>query len=351
MFKILKFVIKIIYIFIAVLIFARVFLKVNAVVAGAFNTKEKFIIDFIYNISDKLLYPVNFLLLKLQPLLPDSLGDYFPVMIFHTNYGRLEWAGIISLGAYIIIGMILEHIIHVISEYELAFINITKGSGNLLKNKKLQQLKAESESQNKQHENGDTLKNVYNLIIKRLDREKTELVNKNILLEKALITDTLTGLKTRKYLNERLKHEFSNSKIRKTPLSVIMLDIDHFKDVNDKFGHQIGDMVLKDVSKIVLNSCKLNIFAARYGGEEITIICPKYKTTEAQKLAETIRKTIETSLAYNNNVCSAITISAGVATFNGIETCKDPEELVDMADIALYKAKAAGRNQVQVYGS
>jgi diguanylate cyclase (GGDEF)-like protein len=335
--------------------FARIFLKTAGIQPGPFMNLKRQVIEAIFNLTDNLVNPINLLLVKLQMYLPVSFQKFFPVIIAENTGGRLEWAALISLFIVISIGLLLEHFASVASEYEKAFINVLKqGPANTQNgngrgphaNKQLKKIKAENTTTNPSKKKEADLRNVYNLIIRRLDREKTELVNKNITLEKALITDTLTGLKTRKYLNERLKHEFHTAKIRKSDLSVIMLDIDHFKSVNDKYGHQTGDMVLKEVSQIVLNACDVSMVAARYGGEEITVICPKCPSEQGVILAEKIRSQIEHQLRYDSGNCSPVTISAGVASYSSE---KSPEELVKNADEALYKAKNEGRNKVVLY--
>lgn len=353
MINIIKIITKIIYIALALLFASRIVLKVSAMTPGPFINIKKTLISFIYNTTDTVTIPFNNFLISLQTYYPGAIKSFFPILHIEKNGGILESSAIISIILIITAGLILEHILKILSDYEKALLNINitpKEANSHLKNDKLKKLKTEATSKNSTTKEQD-LKNVYNLIIRRLDREKTELVNKNISLEKEIITDTLTGLKTRKYLNERLKHEFSAAKIRKKELSIVMLDIDHFKNVNDKYGHQIGDMVLRDVSKIIIASCMLNTFAARYGGEEITIICPKQGTKEAIILAESIRKEIEEKLQYDGKKCNAITISAGIATYNGNDDIKSPEDLIVRADEALYEAKNNGRNRVSAYNN
>ena len=345
MFKIIKTLVKITYILSAILIVLRMFLKFNGVKAA--YSDHKFYVEIVYNITDILLTPMTFIIDKIKPLLPESILNFFPIIVIKQPYFILEWSCIITFILCFIVGIMIENFINILISYEEAFISIGKDAK---KGKtKLARLKPEADMQETVKTRESSLKDAYNLIIKRLDREKTELVNKNISLEKELITDTLTGLKTRKYMDDRLKYEFNNSKVRKNDLSVIMFDIDHFKNINDKFGHQVGDMVLQDVSKIIINSCCVNSFAARYGGEEIIIICPRINSKSAHDLAESIRCSIENNLKDKTSDERSITISAGIATYNGNETIKSPADLIKKADIALYQAKNNGRNKVVIY--
>lgn len=346
MFNILRILVKIAYITAAILVFMRIVMKASGI--KPVYSEYRGIVQPIYNITEIIITPITFLFNKLHSILPESTYGFFPIINIEQTGGTFEWSTITTLASCIILGVLLERIIFVLIDYEKAFLSISKEKP-VAKNRSLERLKAESDVQSTLNKRESALKDAYNLIIKRLDREKTELVNKNISLEKELITDTLTGLKTRKYLDERLKYEFNTAKVRKQYLSVIMFDIDHFKLINDNLGHKVGDKVLQKVSKIIINACIKNVVAARYGGEEIIIICPKLSSEETANLAETIRKKIETQAIYDKEKSKSVTISAGIATYKGSETIKTPDELVEKADSALYEAKNSGRNQVKVY--
>jgi len=163
-------------------------------------------------------------------------------------------------------------------------------------------------------------------------------------------TDSLTGLPNRRYFDEALNTEFYRVKRSESIMSLIMLDVDHFKKFNDSYGHLAGDDCLRQIGNalttIVLRTPDI---VARYGGEEFVVILPETKIDGAKLLAERIRKTIE-SLAIPHAVSQTaeiVTVSLGVVTVypNRLES---PEQVVALADEALYCAKKGGRNRIEV---
>ena len=155
--------------------------------------------------------------------------------------------------------------------------------------------------------------------------------------------DQLTGLYNRHHLNEEGGRKFSRALRYQDRLSVIMLDIDHFKQINDTYGHIVGDNVLKEISKL-LNSHKRNEdFASRFGGEEFVILLDNCALADAHQKAENLRRSIEALLPQN----VLVTASMGVAELSFAHA--DFEDLLKDADKALYKAKESGRNQVISY--
>jgi len=167
-------------------------------------------------------------------------------------------------------------------------------------------------------------------------------------------TDSLTGLYNRRHFNKLAEEEIGRALRYARPLSVIMLDIDFFKRVNDTFGHSIGDMVLEKVAAITKNMVRTTDVPARYGGEEFIILLPETPAAKAAILAERLRKHIEDT-TFREEKCSSIRITAsfGVNDFINKSTSKSTErvllELVAKADLALYAAKDAGRNRVTVF--
>jgi len=158
------------------------------------------------------------------------------------------------------------------------------------------------------------------------------------------IKDSLTNLYLYRYFKERLTEEFSRCKEEKTPLSVIMLDIDHFKDYNDKYGHAAGDKVLRGIANIMRqNITKTNILT-RYGGEEFIALFPGKVKQDAKAIAENIRKDIESTPFILRRQETEVTISAGVASFP--DDASSEKELLEKVDFLLYKAKKEGRNKV-----
>lgn len=176
---------------------------------------------------------------------------------------------------------------------------------------------------------------------KILQRTK-ELYEKNEELERLSITDKLTGLYNRAKLDSVLNTEFEKAIRYNDIFSVIIMDIDFFKSVNDNFGHQIGDDVLKESAKILSSCIRTSDTLGRWGGEEFLIICPNSKQEDAIKLANRINIAIKqhTFSTYPKKV----TMSLGVASYCSI--FKKAEDIVASADIALYKAKQAGRDRV-----
>lgn len=159
-------------------------------------------------------------------------------------------------------------------------------------------------------------------------------------LEKQAITDPLTSLFNRRKFNETLAYEIERNQRYKAGLCLIMCDIDHFKKINDKFGHATGDEVLKAFcKKVAANIREVDIFA-RWGGEEFMILMPNSTIDNALCVAEKLRKTIENTRIKN---AESMTVSFGVTHFNLGDT---PESFVNRADQAMYKAKQQGRNTV-----
>lgn len=153
--------------------------------------------------------------------------------------------------------------------------------------------------------------------------------------EKNATLDALTGLYNRRYMEEIMTREFMNSRRHGRDLSVLMMDLDHFKRYNDTHGHQAGDSLLKGVAKIFRNTVREVDVVARYGGEEFLAILPETPPELAAMVAERIRVTVESG--------TGVTISIGIATYPGDAT--DISELINNADTALYAAKGAGRNR------
>lgn len=161
--------------------------------------------------------------------------------------------------------------------------------------------------------------------------------------------DGLTGLYNHRMFQERLRQEVTRRDRTQKPLSLIMLDIDHFKHFNDNYGHQAGDAVLKELSEIITSQsrCTTIDICCRYGGEEFTIIMPELELHNAVKVAERLRKVVENNIFTINDQNSDIrvTISLGAAGVTGTDDLSS-EELVKKADDALYLSKKNGRNRV-----
>lgn len=161
--------------------------------------------------------------------------------------------------------------------------------------------------------------------------------------EQLSVTDVLTGLLNRRYLQERLLEEINRSKRYHFPVCLMMLDVDYFKSYNDSFGHPAGDQALKMVANILKENFRGADVAARYGGEEFAVLLPQTSLEEANQIAERIRRQIERTEFPHR----PITISIGIA--NCTAEISSPEDLIWAADRALYQAKDRGRNNVRIF--
>ncbi len=164
------------------------------------------------------------------------------------------------------------------------------------------------------------------------------------------IYDTLTGLYNRRYFEERLKGEAQKSFANRIPLSLIMVDIDHFKKVNDTFGHPEGDMILREIASLLKKSVRKKDTVGRYGGEEFILILPEASIEASSMIAERIRLLVESTLFDVGKAQLNLSVSLGISNFP-MHGARSDEELIKMADQALYEAKRGGRNRVCIFGS
>lgn len=164
----------------------------------------------------------------------------------------------------------------------------------------------------------------------------------DLLIEHASL-DPLTELPNRRALMERLRREWARMQRHGGSLAFIMADIDHFKKVNDTYGHLVGDRLLREVARTIARECRDTDLPTRYGGEEFAILVPDETAEGAAQLAERCRRKIEEIRLAANHQSLRTTVSFGVADGTGLES---PRALIQNADQALYEAKAAGRNTV-----
>jgi diguanylate cyclase (GGDEF)-like protein/PAS domain S-box-containing protein len=176
-------------------------------------------------------------------------------------------------------------------------------------------------------------------LIKRLNETQTH-------LKHMAITDELTGLRNRRYIVERLEEEFQRAKRTGRPLSLIMLDIDHFKKINDAHGHLFGDLVLQVVSVRMKEALRKHDLIGRVGGEEFLVVCPESSLEDTVVVAERIRKVIRREAISDGVREAAVALSAGVTMLRDDDRSSD--KFFSRADTALYKAKEQGRNRVAV---
>ena len=175
----------------------------------------------------------------------------------------------------------------------------------------------------------------------KLKKLQDELVQKNRILESLAYKDKLTGLMNRRYFDKALKDETAKAQSNNTSLSFLMIDLDNFKQVNDRYGHDTGDAVLKEIASMIIDNVRGNAIPCRYGGEEFCIIYPDTTLAAAVKNSEKIKRFCSTKPISKHRIYQ--TISGGVSSFP--ET-SSPEDLVADADNCLYKAKRAGKNKI-----
>jgi len=179
-------------------------------------------------------------------------------------------------------------------------------------------------------------------------RQVAELGRLTRKLRQASLTDALTDLPNRRYALKRLESDWSTSLRSGRPVSVIMLDIDHFKSVNDTYGHDMGDLVLKDTAGVLKNALREEDEVCRLGGEEFLVICRNTSTEEACRVAARLRTAVETNRIANpvferGNVTVSLGVASSELTFTSVE------DLLKASDEAVYAAKRGGRNQVRRY--
>lgn len=164
-------------------------------------------------------------------------------------------------------------------------------------------------------------------------------------LEALSMTDDLTGLYNHRAMQQRLKDEFMRAQRYNDPLSLLMIDVDHFKKVNDRYGHLFGDYVLSELAQ-VLGTCVREIdLLARYGGEEFLVILPQTHFSGSLAVAERIWRTVAKHDFHDNNITHPITVSVGISFYPN-KNVSTVDQLVAFADQALYQAKREGRNRI-----
>lgn len=184
----------------------------------------------------------------------------------------------------------------------------------------------------------------------KTSRDAAELEQLNRQLEIKAMTDPLTGAANRGRFNDALCLQFEHATRQHQPLSLILMDVDDFKMINDTHGHIAGDKVLIVLTETLRANSPERAVVARYGGEEFAVIIPGMDRREAAGLAERLRAAIEqTPAEADDGLMLSITASIGVASYDGLRFFERPEQLIKAADQAVYAAKAAGRNRVRVF--
>ena len=180
-------------------------------------------------------------------------------------------------------------------------------------------------------------------------RLRKHLEEQNAELERLANTDYLTNLYNRRRFFQAAQDEFAGAIRSRNPISITLMDLDHFKRINDTHGHLTGDQVLIHIAKLIRSHCRVSDVAARYGGEEFIILHPSIDRQNAFQVAERIRKVVEvTPFPFEGDEID-VTLSAGVVDTKAGRDFKRIDDILGLADKALYRAKDAGRNQVVVF--
>lgn len=187
--------------------------------------------------------------------------------------------------------------------------------------------------------------------MQRLEREHCDLTIKNRILSEVSARDSLTGLYNRWYVVDKIEAEINRSLRHGSPMSLMMLDIDHFKRINDTYGHPAGDVVLQTVGKLLKDSCRVYDVPGRYGGEEFCILFPQINLQSAPNVPERIRQRLEMTELDLSGSQVGVTASIGIASVDARadDQVLNPAALIDRADRALYSAKNRGRNRVEYW--
>lgn len=260
--------------------------------------------------------------------------------VYHRQF-RKEGAKLLGLTAEDI-EVILEQVHIKVKEAGAYFdlkIKSTKSIQEILQeaNIRLSLINLDYEQMNKQ------------LILAKIHLENLtkELEEKNKILDNLANLDGLTGVYNHRYFQNVLEQECNRAIRNNSSLSILLVDIDHFKKVNDTYGHQVGDFVLSEFSKTILKNIRQYDVLARYGGEEFVVVLPETNSNEACIVAEKLRSTIETSSFDDNHEKYQVTASFGVSSSTpGTEDDFNKTTLINQADQALYEAKEKGRNRV-----
>ncbi|MDP3847022.1 MAG: GGDEF domain-containing protein [Pseudomonas sp.] len=176
---------------------------------------------------------------------------------------------------------------------------------------------------------------------------KLQLQGANLQLKQLARTDRLTGLNNRGYWEECLTHEYARHRRYQSNAALVMFDIDHFKKVNDTYGHPAGDKVIQAVAEVVREQVRDTDYAGRYGGEEFVILLPDIDSAGARIFAERLRQRIEALVVSHEDQRISFTVSLGVADLS--LPMDEHKQLIERADQALYASKKSGRNQTNVY--
>jgi diguanylate cyclase (GGDEF)-like protein len=183
----------------------------------------------------------------------------------------------------------------------------------------------------------------------RSQQQAEKLAKQNIKLKEQAATDGLTGLANRAAFEQFMMKEFSNASTNGGAFSLLMIDVDHFKKINDQHGHPIGDQVLRALGNLLRKTARAEDLAARYGGEELALVLPNTSKAAAAAIAEKFRRLVAAKPLMCGNVAVTVTVSVGVAGIEHRLPFKEVAHLIKAADLAVYAAKHLGRNCVKIF--
>lgn len=194
----------------------------------------------------------------------------------------------------------------------------------------------------------DVARNLLAILAGRMRNDNSALItshNQRAQYEHQATVDALTGVHNRRWMNDAFPRVLHRCALNKQHSAVMVLDIDHFKKVNDSYGHLVGDAALKSLADIMQHNLRPHDLLVRYGGEEFAILLPDTKLEEARSIAERLRKMVAANEVVSHGVAFKITVSSGIAPIDGVG---ELESSFAQADEALYRAKEGGRNRVEI---
>jgi diguanylate cyclase (GGDEF)-like protein len=261
-------------------------------------------------------------------------GEDFFAQSF-TLYSVTFW-----LSALLMTFLVSRHFYHQVKDKQVAQLAaLESATASKQAQEELLKLQQENQEQLEVRVQERTLE--LNIALQELESANHELAEKNTI-------DDLSGLYNRRHYDQKILAEYRRSKRNLTPLSLVIIDIDHFKRVNDDYGHQMGDHCIASVGRYIKQCLRRSSdLGFRYGGEEFCLLLPETDSAGAQALAEELRLAISNELITHQQQQLSLTISCGVSTYQQQKEI-DPESLFAAADKALYKAKHNGRNQTQI---
>jgi diguanylate cyclase (GGDEF)-like protein len=192
---------------------------------------------------------------------------------------------------------------------------------------------------------------VFETRVQSLEKENAELLMKNLTLSESSSRDALTGLFTRSYAVEKIEEEMSRAWRHGFSMSILMIDIDHLRKINQKHGTAIGDQVLKTVGQTIRNTCRVYDVPARFSGEQFCVMLPSTPVARTKAVAERIRHRIESRPVRVGEIEVPVTCSIGIAGLDNVPEAAifNTSSLLERADRALYFAKDRGRNRVEAW--